>query len=928
MPGKADGSVLITSKMDTKGFKTGFANVQNDFNNGVVNVKKAYGGLSASIGKLAKVMAGVFAVKQLISFGKESIELGSDLEEVQNVVDVTFGNLNGEINEFARNAIEQFGLSEIAAKRYSSTIGAMLKSMGFANREAADMSKTMTGLAGDIASFYNLSADEAFYKIRAGISGETEPLKQLGINLNVANLEQYALTQGIKKSYNAMTQQEQALLRYNYLLSVTSDAQGDFARTSDSWANQTRILSERFNALKATIGQGLINVLTPVIKLINILLARLQQAANVFKAFSELITGNKSSANSSSGILSGEDYSAAAGGAEDYADATEDVAKATKKAKKETEQYLSGLDEIRQYESPDTESQGGDSLSGALGNVDYGSLAGGEIGSDITISPSLQKVIDTLSKFFENLKRDAEPARKALSNLKNSLKPLGKFVFTSLYDFYKKFLEPVGKWTLGEGIPRFVDAISNGLNTIDWGNINNSLGDLWDKLAPFAVNVGDGLLWFWEEVLVPLGTWTINDAVPTFIDLLSGAISILNPIIEIFKESAKWLWNNFLQPIAEWTGGEIVSILQDFADKLEKIGGWLTEHKDGVEDFLIVLTTLLGALAVAWAVTTLSASAGTLAVGAWNAICTIASAVTTAFGAAVGFLTSPITLVILAIGALIAIVILCIKHWDEIKEAAGKAWEWIKEKWYAAGEWFSTKIVEPIKNLFANLWSKITETFSNINTWFRDKFASALTNIKNVFSPIGSFFSGIWNGIKSTFSNVGNWFRDKFTDAWTKVKNVFSTGGKIFDGIKDGILNGLKSIVNGIIKGINKVVSVPFNGLNNTLNRLRKIEILGAKPFGWVSTFKVPQIPYLAKGAVIPPNAPFAAVLGDQRNGRNLELPESLLRRIVREESGSKGIDGNIELKVYLSGRQVYDEVMRIADLVRVQSGRSPYEAV
>ena len=222
---RADGSVIIDTRMNTSGFRTGVADMQ-----------RGLGGISGALKKIGKLALAAFAVKNIADFGKECIELGSDLSEVQNVVDVTFEGLSADINEFAKNAIEQFGLSETSAKRYASTMGAMLKSMGFTTSAAAEMSKEMTGLAGDIASFYNLDADEAFYKIRAGISGETEPLKELGINLNIVNLEEYALANGITKSYNAMSQQEQALLRYNYLLHATADAQGDFARTSNSWA--------------------------------------------------------------------------------------------------------------------------------------------------------------------------------------------------------------------------------------------------------------------------------------------------------------------------------------------------------------------------------------------------------------------------------------------------------------------------------------------------------------------------------------------------------------------------------------------------------------------------------------------------------------------------------------------------------------------
>lgn len=248
---------------------------------------KAFSGLAA---KIAGGLGAIFAADTIFDFGKESIQLGSDLAEVQNVVDVTFGESAAVIDDFAKTAIKQFGLSETSAKKFSSTLGAMLKSMGnFSDDQIVEMSTALSGLAGDMASFYNLDAQEAFDKLRSGISGETEPLKQLGINLSVANLEAFALAEGIDKSYEKMTEHEKALLRYNYILSVTADAQGDFARTQDSWANQTRILEESFNSLKATIGQGLINVLNPIITKINAeFIPSLQSIADKFK---EVTTG-------------------------------------------------------------------------------------------------------------------------------------------------------------------------------------------------------------------------------------------------------------------------------------------------------------------------------------------------------------------------------------------------------------------------------------------------------------------------------------------------------------------------------------------------------------------------------------------------------------------------------------------------------------
>lgn len=202
-------------------------------------------------------------------FVKESITAASDLQEVQNVVDVTFGEGAHQIEVWAKTARTQYGLTELQAKRYTSTMGAMLKSMGMTEDVALDMSTNLAGLAADMASFYNIDFDDAFGKIRSGIAGETEPLKQLGINLSVANLEAFALANGIDKSYESMTESEKAMLRYNYIMSVTADAQGDFARTSDSYANSLRTFETNIESLKATLGEQLLPVLNEGLEILN-----------------------------------------------------------------------------------------------------------------------------------------------------------------------------------------------------------------------------------------------------------------------------------------------------------------------------------------------------------------------------------------------------------------------------------------------------------------------------------------------------------------------------------------------------------------------------------------------------------------------------------------------------------------------------------
>lgn len=234
--------------------------------------------------RLAKAIGLVMIARKALDTIKTGIDYASDLAEVQNVVDVTFGSATEAINSWSKECLAAYGMNEVSAKRYAGTIGAMLKSSGLAGDAIVDMSKDMVGLAGDMASFYNLDLETAFEKIRSGISGETVPLKQLGINMSVANLEAYALSQGITTAYNEMSQAEQVMLRYNYLMSTTADAQGDFARTQDSYANQTRLLSESWLEFTGIMAEQLLPVLTTIVSWLNNIVAFLTENADMVSA--------------------------------------------------------------------------------------------------------------------------------------------------------------------------------------------------------------------------------------------------------------------------------------------------------------------------------------------------------------------------------------------------------------------------------------------------------------------------------------------------------------------------------------------------------------------------------------------------------------------------------------------------------------------
>lgn len=854
----ADGSIIIDTRVNTDGFDA---------------LSGSISGLPRILKRIGLAVGAAFSVKAIVDFSREAIALGSDLQEVQNVVDVTFGNLNGIINEFAQNALEQFGLSELAAKQYTSTLGAMFKSMGFATGQAVEMSMAMAGLAGDMASFYNLDTDEAFAKIRSGISGETEPLKQLGINLSVANLEAYALAEGITKSYNAMTQQEQAMLRYNYLLSVTADAQGDFARTSNSWANQTRILTERFKALKATIGRALINALTPVIKVINIILAGLQALANAFRSFTALLFGDAggvSSGGSAGGSI--QDMTDSMGSAKDDAadleDSTGNIADNTEEAAEAAKRYLASFDEINKLGEPETpEPDIDDSFEGAdFGSVDFGSF---DADMDIQdkISPKIQALVDKIKQLIEPLRKiDFTPLKESLQKLGESFKNLGS-------------------------------------------------------------TIGDALEWAWFNILVPFATWTIEEAAPALINLLAEALNFLNEVIEALQPLGEWLWDNFLSKIAEWAGDAIVETLNLLADGLGKISDWISEHQGLVQAFVVIVV----AFALAWNLVNGAIAISNTLFAAWATVSGLASAATIGFGMAIDFLLSPIGLATLAIGALIAVIVLLAMNWDTVKQKALECWEGIQKAWAKVSAWFQENVIKPLQEGFDKFIQGITENVARIKEKIETAFEKAAKFIDEHFiQPVKNWWENLKDSIiravetagqriESTFERAKNEIESRFVaPVKEKFQSVSDWISNKFSAAKDSVINTWRTFPSWVSQNVTEPVIDYFNNLTSTvtdafnatadsvrnaINRLTAAfgrvkdyvtGFFGGSSSGssssrdtsayWdtVRTYSVtPDVPHLAKGAVIPPNQKFMAVLGDQKSGVNVEAPLTTIQEAV-----------------------------------------------
>lgn len=443
---------------------------------------------SFNLSALFKTAIGFKAIQGLVDFGRSAVDLGSQITEVENVVDVAFGSMSDKAYQFASTAKEQFGLSELAAKQYSGTMMAMMKSSGVAQDAASKMSISLAGLAGDIASFYNIDTDTAFQKIRSGISGEIEPLRQLGINLSVANMEAYALSRGITTSYNAMSQAEKVALRYNYLMSVTGDVQGDFARTSGTWANQVRLLTLNFQSLSAVIGQGLIAGILPAIQALNALMAKLMQAANAFRNFMYVLMGKKLK-GSQSGV---SDIVSNLGGIETAGDdASSGLDDATSSAKK-LKKALSVLpfDQLNQLaDNSDNSGTASKSLGSGLGDL-ADSFAG--------IQDSMDEVL-TVDETPIN--KWAAKIRKAF--LAKDWKGVGTTIADMLNLGMKKVYNVISWNNVGPKITEFVNAFTTAFNSMVSGIDFDLMGRLLGAGINTAVNtlnllLGDGGIDFSE----------------------------------------------------------------------------------------------------------------------------------------------------------------------------------------------------------------------------------------------------------------------------------------------------------------------------------------------------------------------------------------------------------------------------------------------
>ena len=664
-------------------------------------------GLQRTAKKAGMALASAFVVKELVDFGKACINLGSDLTEVQNVVDVTFPTINKRINEFAQNAASKFGLSETMAKRYAGTLGSMAEAFGFSEKVAADMATTLTGLAGDVASFYNISQDEAYTKLKSVFTGETESLKELGVVMTQSALDQYALAKGFGKTTQKMTEAEKVSLRYAFVQDQLANATGDFARTSDSWANQVRILSLQFDSLRASIGQGLINVFSPLLKLINQVIGRLQVAAKAFSEFTSVLIGKTASgmdAVSKSANEMGDGIDAASTAATGIGKGMGSAAKSAKiadKAAKSLKRTLEGFDQIIKLSEKESTSSKKPSSGSVKG-------AGTSIGSGLpeAVSGSGEQVDDATNKY---------------SGLLKILAPLA-----------------------------------------------SSIGRLKASFSNLSKEVGSVFRGIWENVLKPFGKWTISELAPRLVDILAAAFNVLASVINVLKPPAKWLWDNFLSPLAKFTGDAITKFLDLLIKGLNGLAGWISNHPDL---FQALVAGLIAAFAAFQAAKIPSLIQGVIrSLMPMGKIFTKVSGIFAKFSGAISFLTSPLGIAVVAIGAVVAAGILLYKNWDKIKAFAKKLWKNLSKTFKSIKENVVQnvdKIISKVKEIPKKIKEFFKGKIEGVKEWFggiKDSFDETLKKLTDNLPDLSGVATAVSDAIGEIKAKIVAWFQDKKED--------------------------------------------------------------------------------------------------------------------------------------------------------------------
>ena len=818
----------------------------------VVNDKQFKGqmsGLQGMATKAAKMLAGAFAIKKLVDFGAQAIKLGSDLNEVQNVVDVAFPRMSKQVDDFAKQAMYTSGLSETMAKRYIGTFGAMTKAFGFNEQKAYEMSTALTSLAGDVASFYNISQDEAYTKLKSVFTGETETLKDLGVVMTQSALDAYAMANGFGKTTQEMSEAEKVALRFAFVTDKLSLASGDFARTSDSWANQVRIMKLQFESFMASVGSGLINIFTPVIKVINFLLSKLLTVGNAFKALTELFTGKKSMKGS--GIQEtadavgnlGEASDGAAGGAGNLGKAAKGAGKAAdgagKAAKKAAQEMksLMGFDQINKLsDSSDSGDGGGDSGGSPGGSggggggtpkgaeVDMGKIAEGGNQLDGLFDGLFKRLLELVKLFQDGF--NASFRFDGVERLQNALKRIGEVlqeIFTdpkvvaSFQTMLDKIAYALGQFvgsigTVALGIGVFIaESIANGLERQKERIIRSLVAQFENTGIMFASagNIAQAFADGFYDVITSTGAVRIGSAI------ISALLAIQSSVTEVSYK----LGGDLMQGIERIVTDNMPGIASSLSNSLSAVAPVFESAEQAINDMSDSLSRVYDNYIrpTIESSTKAISSIISLFVKGWNNyIQPIIEKLGQGFSDTIDKHISPMIKKILEmaksfqemsqvmnayVGPAIGFIV------EQLTRVLAPTLEYIGEVWRVLSNTISDAlggiadflkgVFDIITGILTSDMSKIFDGFTETGDAIMNILSTILTGLldltvavlKFIWDTIVAIFQGIWDGIVAIFTPLGEWFAERWNDITTVLADVAKWFTDMFQKAWTGLTN-------------------------------------------------------------------------------------------------------------------------------------------
>ncbi len=775
--------------------------------------------------KAGIALAAAFSVKSLVNFSKKCLELGSDLSEVQNVVDVTFTTMSDKVNEFAKSSAKSFGMSETMAKKYTGTFGAMAKAFGFTESQAYDMSTALTLLAGDVASFYNLSQDEAYTKLKSVFTGETESLKDLGVVMTQTALDAYALANGFGKTTAKMSEQEKVALRYKFVQDQLKASTGDFIRTQDGWANQTRILSLQIDSLKANIGQGLINVLSPAIKAINKFVEKLILASDAFRKFTDTLMGKTTSdsGNITSTLGSVTDE------ATEAADATKSIGDAAVEAAKKANRSLMGFDKINKISSDSGSTSTSSSGSGGTGSSTDTAIKEGDI------SPVVSKASDKLDKLkskLQELKKEfaagfkiglgntipnLKKIRSNISGIKESLLDIAKDknVKNSISGWLNSEAKKLGTIAgsavnIGTALStNIVTGINNGLSTrknalkeriAKLFDIKSEENDIISNLTASIADIASSVLTSREATGITSSLTEILINAFSTLGVVGAGLTrdyikvIAEPVIEN-KNKIKKAIIGTLKPYSAAAGvvsrtftkvtNTIIKIYENkispaFEDIKDSISSVLSTFLDAYTKYILPVIEKLGKKISRLIEKEIGPCLEEVFKLIGNIISIIAKLIKYALSPVVNFIIKsvmPVLAKLIEIGGTQLIKIIS----NVVKE--------IRLKLAIINALLDHIDIKKILKIATNMYHAFIKPFKSIAKWFKTTFKKAWIAIKDVFNTgnIKTYFKNIHSSVKNIFAGIPKWFKEKFKKSWDNIKTAFDNTKDYFCKVRDRI---------------------------------------------------------------------------------------------------------------------------------------------